>query len=57
MNYEVMREAQQRAIDAARDVPGVRWTILLPEARMTYWTDLEGAEHISATRPSRPKGF
>ena len=57
MNYAAMLEAQQRAIEAARAVPGVRWTIQLPEARITYWTDAEGTEHISTTRPSRPKGL
>ena len=57
MTFKAMREAQQRAVEAARAVPGVRWTIQLPEARITYWTDVEGTEHVSATRPSRPKGF
>ena len=42
MTYATMQEAQQRAIEAARAVPGVRWTIQLPEARITYWTDVEG---------------
>ena len=55
VQYEVMREAQQWAIDAARDVPGVRWTILLPKARMTYWTDVEGGMvgHTSDTTTSQ----
>lgn len=57
MNYQAVAEAQWWAMKAARAVPGVRWTIQLPETRLTYWTDVEGAEHISATRPSRPKGF
>ena len=50
MTYATMQEAQQRAIEAARAVPGVRWTILLPEARITYWTDAEGTEHIETRR-------
>ena len=50
MSYAAMLEAQQRAIEAARAVPGVRWTILLPEARITYWTDAEGIEHIETRR-------
>ena len=55
MNYATMLEAQQRAIDAARAVPGVRWTIQLPEARMTYWTDVEGGwvNHVSDTIASQ----
>ena len=56
MNYEVMREAQQRAMEAARAVPGVRWTILLPLARMTYWTDADGTEHVQ-TPSDYPPGF
>ena len=55
MNYRVMREAQQWAIDAARAVPGVRWTILLPTARMTYWTDVGDGwvQHVSNTTASQ----
>ena len=50
-----MREAQQWAIEAARDVPGVRWTVLLPTARMTYWTDADGTEHVQTPSDYPPE--
>ena len=45
MNFTIALQAAERAIQAARAVPGVRWTIVLPKARITYWTDEDG-EHV-----------
>ena len=48
--YDAMIEAMQWAMESAEAVPGVRWTTLLPEARITYWTDVDGVEHVETRR-------
>ncbi len=50
MNFQQVFAATAWAMHAARAVPGVRWTTLLPEARITYWVDVDGVEHIETRR-------